>query len=233
MEANIFLLIVPKEKRKEASSRTFSEIISAYSAGWKENSSYIKYTTSWMQCDNVIKQHLPLYQKAYEHLNGVRDKSGNITKQGVKDRYEEITELLKEKTDQKRALNLQFYKKYSRFIQEGSWIKEDYVDDNLYYLDSLSTLHTSAQPKVTYNISVIDVSPLAVQEGYEDFAYYDFKLGDITYIEDREFFGYSLIDGTTLYREEIVVSEITSELDAPEKNSIKVQNYKTQFEDLF
>ena len=65
---------------------------------------------------------------------------------------------------------------------------------------------------------------------YED---YDFELGDITYIEDREFFGYSLIDGTTPYREEIIVSEITTELDAPEKNSIKVQNYKTQFEDLF
>ena len=48
-----------------------------------------------------------------------------------------------------------------------------------------------------------------------------------------EFFGYSLIDGTTPYREEVVINEITAELDAPEKNSIKVQNYKTQFEDLF
>ena len=227
MEDNIFLLIVPKEKRDEASSWDFPDIISTYSDGWEDNSSYIKYTTSWMQCDNVIKQHLPLYQKAYEHLNGVKDENGITIKQGVKERYEEITELLKGKTEQKRALNLQFYKKYSRFIQEGSWIKEDYVDDNLYYLDSLSTLHTSAQPKVTYNISVVDVSPLP---GYDD---YDFNLGDITYIEDREFFGYSLIDGTTPYREEIVVSEITAELDAPEKNSIKVQNYKTQFEDLF
>ena len=233
MEDNIFLLIVPKEDRDKDKSEggakglEFADIISKYSAGWEENSSYIKYTTSWMQCDNVIKQHLPLYQKAYEHLNGVKDKDGNTIKQGAKERYEEITKLLKEKTDQKRALNLQFYKKYSRFIQEGSWIKEDYVDDNLYYLDSLSTLHTSAQPKVTYNISVIDVSPLP---GYED---YDFDLGDITYIEDREFFGYSLIDGTTPYREEIIVSEITTELDAPEKSSIKVQNYKTQFEDLF
>lgn len=215
MEDSIFLLIVPKESRDDARALDFSNIISTYSAGWEENSSYIKYTTSWMQCDNVIKQHLPLYQKAEEYL---RD---------CEVRYKEITETLKTKTEQKRALNLQFYKKYSRFIQEGSWIKEDYVDDNLYYLDSLSTLHTSAQPKVTYNISVIDVSPLP---GYED---YEFKLGDITYIEDCEFFGYSLIDGTTPYREEIIVSEITTELDAPEKNSIKVQNYKTQFEDLF
>ena len=227
MEDNIFLLIVPKEDRDKdknsggAKGLSFAEIISKYSTTWEDNSLYIKYTTSWMQCDNVIKQHQPLYITANEYL------------QACEDEYKTITEQLQEKADQKRALNLQFYKKYSRFIQEGSWIKEDYVDDNLYYLDSLSTLHTSAQPKVTYNISVVDVSPLATQSGYENFVYYDFKLGDITYIEDREFFGYSLIDRTTPYREEIVVSEITSELDAPEKNSIKVQNYKTQFEDLF
>jgi hypothetical protein len=128
---------------------------------------------------------------------------------------------------------LEFYKKYSRFIQEGSWIKEDYVDPNLYYLDAESTLHTSTQPKVTYNISVIDVAPLASQEGYEDFAYYDFDIGDMTYIEDVEFFGWSLKNRNAPYREEIVVSELTTELDAAEKNQIKVQNYKTQFEDLF
>jgi hypothetical protein len=116
----------------------------------------------------------------------------------------------------KRALNLQFYKKYSRFLQEGSWIKEDYVDPNLYYLDSESTLHTSAQPKVTYNISVVDVSPLKDYEGY------DFDIGDKTFIEDPEFFGWSSVDETAPYREEIIISEITTELDSPEKNQIKV-----------
>jgi hypothetical protein len=35
------------------------------------------------------------------------------------------------------------------------------------------------------------------------------------------------------YQEEIIVTEITTHLDSPEKNVIKVQNYKTQFEDLF
>jgi ABC-type Fe3+-hydroxamate transport system substrate-binding protein len=104
MEDNIFLLIVPKESRDKASGLDFPDIISAYSGGWEDNSSYIKYTTSWMQCDNVIKQHLPLYQKAEEYLHDREN------------RYEEIAELLKEKTEQKRALNLQFYKKYSRFI---------------------------------------------------------------------------------------------------------------------
>jgi hypothetical protein len=60
-----------------------------------------------------------------------------------------------------------------------------------------------------------------------EYSGYDFDLGDITYIEDTEFFGWSLIDGKTPYKEEIIISEIVQELDAPEKNVIKVQNYKT------
>lgn len=143
-------------------------------------------------------------------------------------RDEDLTSLLDELTTDKRALNLQFYKKYSRFIQEGSWIKEDYVDDNLYYLDAESALHTSAQPKVTYNINVLELSQL---EGYEN---YSFELGDKTYIEDTEFFGWTWTNGVrSPYHEEIVVSETTIVLDSPEQNTIKVQNYKTQFEDLF
>ena len=180
-----------------------------------------KYWVKWCQYDNIIKQHGPLYEKA------------DLNLQSAKAKYETIKQELKSLTEQKRALNLQFYKKYSRFIQEGSWIKEDYTDPNLYYLDSESTLHTSAQPKVTYNISVIDVAPLGAQEGYEDFAYYDFDVGDKTYIEDVEFFGWSMANRSAPYREEIVVTEIATELDAPEKNQIKVKNYKTQFEDLF
>jgi hypothetical protein len=45
---------------------------------------------------------------------------------------------------EKESLNRRFYKKYSRFLQEGPWISEDYIDDNLYYLDAQSTLHTSS-----------------------------------------------------------------------------------------
>jgi hypothetical protein len=81
---------------------------------------------------SVQAKHKPLYLEAKERLDEAERQ------------YEEIVEYLDELAQQKRALNLQFYKKYSRFIQEGSWMKEDYVDDNLYYLDADSTLHTSA-----------------------------------------------------------------------------------------
>lgn len=178
------------------------------------------YWMKWCQCQNIFAQHKPLYEKAHENLIAAEEE------------YKKITEELKTNTEAKRALAIQFYKKYSRFIQEGSWIKEDYTDPNLYYLDSESTLHTSAQPKVTYNISVIDVSPLKAYE--EDYKYYEFDIGHKTYIEDPEFFGWSLKSGIKApYREEVIISEIISELDSPEKNQIKVQNYKTQFEDLF
>lgn len=129
---------------------------------------------------------------------------------------------------EKESVNKQFYKKYSRFLQEGSWISEDYIDDELYYLDACGVARVSAQPKVNYVIDVIELSQV---EGYEN---YRFSVGDKTTIEDTEFFGWVLVDGLkTPRKEEVIVSETTIEFDSPEKNKIKVQNYKTQFEDLF
>lgn len=143
-------------------------------------------------------------------------------------KYEEIKTSLQDIVDKKEELNKIFYNKYSRFIQEGSWISEDYMDDNLYYLDAESTLQASASPKVTYTINVLELSEI------EEYKNYTFNLGDKTYIEDTDFFGWVIIDGVkTPYQEEIVITEISYNLDSPESNQIKVQNYKTQFEDLF
>lgn len=128
-------------------------------------------------------------------------------------------------------LHLKFYKKYSRFIQEGSWKSEDYIDDNLYYLDAVSVAYTSSRPQISYNISVMRISSI---EGFENKV---FHLGDISYVQDTEFFGYQKnknIDNIkTPYREKVLVAEITSNFDSPELDTFKVQNYKTQFEDLF
>ena len=131
-------------------------------------------------------------------------------------------------TEIKKNLISDFESKYYRFIQEGSWISEDYIDDELYYLDSESTLHNSSQPKVSYTIKVISVDSL---EGYEN---YNYELGDITHVQDTEFFGWTYKnDIKTPYREKIVVTEIETNFDDPSKDTFKVQNYKTQFEDLF
>lgn len=127
-----------------------------------------------------------------------------------------------------RTLHLWFYTLFSRFIQEGTWIDESYMDDDLYYLEALKNSRVSSRPQVSYTISVIRVSAL------EEFKHKVFKLGDITYIQDPEFFGYTMVDGIkTPYKEVVLLSEITSNFDEPDKDTFKVQNYKTEFEDLF
>lgn len=124
--------------------------------------------------------------------------------------------------------NLDFYKKYSRFIQEGSWTSEKYIDEDLYYLDALEIAYTSSRPQISYDISVIRLS------GIKEYQNRVFKLGDISFIQDTEFFGYTYIDQIkTPYKEKVLISEVTSWLDSPEKDNFIIQNYKTQFEDLF
>lgn len=149
--------------------------------------------------------------------------------------YEELDKKIKSLTEEidsnkakRQSLAQTFEKKYSRFIQEASWISEDYKDNELYYIDAESTLHKASQPKLSYSIDVIALAALEEYEGY------DFDLGDITFVEDSEFFGWVEKDGIKRpYREQIVVTETTTNFDSPEKDAIKVQNYRTQFEDLF
>ena len=121
-----------------------------------------------------------------------------------------------------------FYESYSRFIQEGTWNDEKYYDDNLYYLDALQVAYTSARPEVSYTIDVFRVGAL------EEFKGKDFDVGDITFIEDTQYFGYDLVYGVkTPHKEPVYIYEITYYFEEPEKDVVKVQNYKTQFEDLF
>lgn len=139
--------------------------------------------------------------------------------------YDSLWENLEEYYEQKEALNKLFYERYSRFIQEGTWISEDYVDDEKYYIDAKSVMYNSCFPQVSYTINTLSVSQLP---GYEMF---NFELGDKTYAEDGDLFGYNT-DGSPK-REEVIISEISENLDDPTKNTNKVQNFKNQFQDLF
>ena len=149
--------------------------------------------------------------------------------------FEQIQKELKEYerqnsilSNQKQSLILNFEQKYSRYIQEAPWSSDDYYDKELYYFDAESTLHNSSQPKVEYTIEVIELSQIPE---YENYAH---ELGDITNMQDTEFFGWTYKDGIkTPYKEPIVITEETIHFEQPEKDSIKVQNYRTQFEDLF
>ena len=140
-------------------------------------------------------------------------------------KYNTISESLKAVRALKDKLNQDFANKYYRFIQEGTWNSEDYWDPELYYQAANMVLYTSSFPQISYSINVLELSQI---EGFEA---YKFKIADKTYIEDTEFFGYD--SKGRPYKEEIVVSQIKRHLDDNSQNTITVQNYKTQFQDLF
>lgn len=131
-----------------------------------------------------------------------------------------LYKLQEENREAREAVIADFNKRYSRYVQEGTWTSEDYTDDTKYYLDAKAVAYTSSRPKLTYNIQVIRLSALA------DFKAKQFKLGDISWVEDEEFF-------MARYREEVVVTQVVSHLDSPENDTITVQNYRTEFQDLF
>ena len=48
-----------------------------------------------------------------------------------------------------------------------------------------------------------------------------FQLGDISFVQDVKYFGY-LDDRITPYKEKVILTEITSYFDTPDKDVIKV-----------
>jgi hypothetical protein len=162
-------------------------------------------------------------RKIYWETNGKIDSSCPL--QVYRDNVISLQTEATAKADHKAVLEQQLYAHFSHFIQEGTWKSDDYSDDEKYYLDAVTTLAASAKPKASYILSVADVSGL---DGYED---YTFALGDSTYIEDGDFFGYSST-GAPL-RATVVLTEMVRVLDDPSKNTIKIQTYVNLFQDLF
>lgn len=206
-------------------ARTFGEMLESL----KDYNKMAAYLASAQLAEKKAKHATEMYNEYYKALygNGV-DPIAEGYFEGAQREYDRYSKYIEDIKIQKEALNALFYAKYSRFIQEGSWTDDNYIDDNLYLYDAQSTLATSAQPKVTYTISVIEISQI------EDYEGYTFDVGDKTYMEDTEFFGWIIKDAVkTPYREEVFITEVIWNLNSPENNTITVQNYKTRFEDLF
>lgn len=187
---------------------------------------YAKENPDYTSLNSAVQSRFDVIQN-YNNMSALVEKLG----QSVAQIEYEIAVMEDQQEDYKAkiaAKHEEFWNKYSSYIQEGVWTSEDYVDDELYYLDACSVAYTSARPQTTYSISVLRLSAL------EEFKNKIFNLGDICYIQDTDFFGYTQVDNVrTPYKEEVFVSEITSYFDTPDKDTFKVQNYKTQFEDLF
>lgn len=124
-----------------------------------------------------------------------------------------------------------FFQKYEPYLKEGTWSDDNYLTDNAYYFGALDVAAEGAIPKVTYNFSTIDLSPLVMDE--KDYtSLYDVDLGDTTFIEDTSVFGYNQKTGLP-NKIKVLISTLTDYLDDNSKNQISVQNFTTQFEDLF
>lgn len=143
--------------------------------------------------------------------------------------YLKIQDWKKERSQylvQINKLSQSFYHNYEPFLKEGTWTDSNYLSDNTYYWGAKSVIQDGCKPKITYNISVIDLYNLPNHEDYK------FNLGDTTYVEDIETFGVNQKTGLP-NKIKVLISSITYNLDNPTSNSIGVQNYTTQFEDLF
>lgn len=176
---------------------------------------------------NVIFNAQTAYVDNEKRLNegddSIRNQVNNI-KNKVDLKMEEISQL----TKRKNRLIETFEKKYIQYIIEGVWKGDKYIDPNPYYLDATRTMATSCMPKVSYKMSVLDLSqisnPLNPEDKNwgEDFIY---DVGDTTYVKDEELFG--------LVEQKAMVAEKTIYVDADKPDDIELQNYETRFEELF
>ena len=173
-----------------------------------------EYATYMAQYNDAINK-LEGYKQDGLFIKGLKVQISE-KEQEIKNKQEEV----KTFTEYKKELNKLFYFRYSRFIQEGTWIDEKYIDDNKYYADAQSVMYNSCYPQVAYTINVVALGALS---GYEHF---DFELGDKTYAVDPEFFGEDR-------QEAVIINELSENLDDPSRDQIKVQNFKNQFQDLF
>lgn len=150
---------------------------------------------------------------------------GNTALTAYQNRITAMSNTIAAQKAAKESLDAHFQSTFARYIQEGTWISEDYIDDEKYYIDALNIARESAVPRATYTISVLELSQLP---GYEQFT---FALGDRTFVEDPSFFGTD--ESGVPCRTEVALTEITNYLDSPSKDTIKVQNYRNPFQDLF
>lgn len=108
---------------------------------------------------------------------------------------------------------------YLQYWQPDSFILTYIISNaNLHlYLDALEVSKTNAYPQVSYEVSVSALNQDIVKTLYK-------YLNRIVNINDGEL-KFKNVHG--------YISELTLKLDSPWQDEIKVQNYKTKFEDLF
>lgn len=191
---------------------------------WKAAQNYARAHSDNEKIQSLLNSRAQLKNSISE--NQAEKANINSSISTLKKRIKVITNRQNTLLNSIRQKHQKFNDKYGLYLLEGTWQDEDYVDDNKYYLDALNVAYTSSRPQLSYTINVMRLSSL------EEYSSKVFRLGDICYMQDREFFGY-LKDKITPYKEKILVSKVSSFFDQPEKDILTIQNYKTRFDDLF
>lgn len=184
--------------------------------GFEDDESYAPPFSNWLSfkekvLDNFIYQNTGKFGQYVKMYNQV--KYWKKERQKILNKINDISE--------------KFYNIYEPYIKEGTWTDSNYLTDNGYYWAAEDVLADSSKPQVTYSFKVIDISPI---DEYEDD--YNYDIADTTFVEDIDFFGISSITGLPNHQK-VLISSITDSLDVPTENTIEVQNYTSQFEDLF
>ena len=198
-----------------------NDIKALSSADWINYTSENYTTTRMKSLLNTIGENNTKIKDYTSYLTAISSSIATL-----ESRLEELDEVLTTLSASIKEKHDEFNQKYGNYIFEGTWQDQSQVDDDEYYLDALNVAYTSSRPQVSYTIDVLRLS------GLEEFSSKVFNIGNICYIEDIEYFGYKA-DGITPYKEKVLVSEATYDFDNPVNDILKIQNYKTRFDDLF
>jgi peptidoglycan hydrolase CwlO-like protein len=111
---------------------------------------YAKENPDYQRLQSLVKTRFDVLQNV-ESFKAMAEKLDESVKnlKAQLEKWKKEQDELKEKIVAKHK---EFWNKYSSYIQEGVWSSEDYVDDELYYLDACSIAYTSARPQISYDI---------------------------------------------------------------------------------
>lgn len=190
------------------------------------------------EIDDQLKQALPtmdleglkLQKENYQQLladsksvtSELKIKQANYNRQ-----IEQLNGIINSYLTQKKNIIRAFNTKYAAYIREGVWQDDNYLYPDLFYRDAVEVSKRSGEPKVSYTISLVDLSAL------DQFSHLVMNVGDKTFVRDKELF-LKLEDNE--YKPQdvpVFISEIKYTLDKPEQIEITVQNFKSRFDDLF
>lgn len=224
IEENNFILTA-MQKPPDTEGKTIDSLKYKIDTGANNSDIAAKSALEWLnqfeKRDIIYKDLFNYWFKNYKYdcgMLGQYCKEANQIIEWKKQRAKYLEEIKK--------ISNEFFKMYEPFLKEGTWSDSNYIDDNAYYHGALDVAAQGAIPKIEYNFNVMDLQAILQDDDYF------IDLADSTFVEDTSILGYNNQTGLPNHLK-VLVSEIDEELDNPGKNSIKIQNFTTQFDDLF